>query len=735
MLTPLLAIAIAIAPPPTAKSPVTDTFHGVTVTEDYRWLEDWEKPEVKAWSEAQNAYTRSILDKLPNVEAIRERVTQIMSAQEPSYSGVHAAAGKVLAMKRQPPKQQPMLVVMDSAFHPDTERVLLDPGVLDPKGLTTIDWFVPSHDGRLVAVSLSKAGTESGDVYVYDIATGKDTGEMVPRVNGGTAGGSLAWSKDNAGFFYSRYPREGERPAADMDFYTQVYFHRLGTPTTNDVYELGKENPKSYLKIKEEGKRWSLGRTSGFEFTRIAEIWLQADEESGRLLCTVQHGDGGTFAMYLRDTNQMWRHLADYDDKIVQGAFGPGNTLYLISREGAPRGKIMSLSLEDGGDWLVKGAKAATTFIPEGQDTIVSEFWDGASLTSAPRALFVSYQLGGPSELRAFDHHGKPAASPAVLPVSDAGGTTILSDSKVLYQNVSYINPSAWYQFDTTTGKTTKTALEVKAPVSFDDCEVVREMATSKDGTKVPVNIIRKKGVKLDGTNPCLVTAYGGYGVNITPAFRATVRVLIEQGFVWAQANIRGGGEFGEQWHRQGALTNKQNVFDDFAAACKYMVDAKYTTPAKLVIEGGSNGGLLMGATLTQHPDICRAVVSHVGIYDMLRVELSANGAFNIPEFGTVKDPAQFKALYAYSPIHHVKDGTTYPSVLFLTGANDPRVDPMQSRKMTARLQAAGADTLLRTSSNSGHGGGTALSERIEQQVDVVSWIFGRLGMTYRAVK
>jgi prolyl oligopeptidase len=257
----------------------------------------------------------------------------------------------------------------------------------------------------------------------------------------------------------------------------------------------------------------------------------------------------------------------------------------------------------------------------------------------------------------------------------------------------------------------------------------------SKDGTKVPVNILRKKGTKLDGTNPCLVTGYGGYGVNITPAFTAARKVLLEQGFVWAQVNLRGGGEYGEAWHRDGALTRKQNVFDDFAAACRFMIDQKYTTSAKLAIEGGSNGGLLVGATLTQHPELVRAVVAHVGIYDMLRVELSSNGAFNIPEFGTVKDKAQFEALHAYSPLHRVKDGVKYPAVIFLTGANDPRVDPMQSRKMAARLQAAGADVLLRTSSSSGHGMGTALSERIEQAVDVDAWLFNRLGVEYVPVK
>jgi prolyl oligopeptidase len=247
-----------------------------------------------------------------------------------------------------------------------------------------------------------------------------------------------------------------------------------------------------------------------------------------------------------------------------------------------------------------------------------------------------------------------------------------------------------------------------------------------------------RKGTKRDGSNPALVTGYGGYGTNLTPSFSAIRRVLLDQGFVCAVANLRGGGEYGEPWHRQGNLTHKQNVFDDFAAVLKLMIDRGYTNPEKLAIEGGSNGGLLMGAAFTQHPELMKTVVSHVGIYDMLRVERSANGVFNIAEFGTVENSEQFRALYAYSPYHHVKDSVRYPAVLFLTGANDPRVDPMQSRKMTARLQAAtpsDVPILLRTSANSGHGAGTPLSERIEQTVDVFAFLFDQLGVSFRTLR
>jgi prolyl oligopeptidase len=283
-----------------------------------------------------------------------------------------------------------------------------------------------------------------------------------------------------------------------------------------------------------------------------------------------------------------------------------------------------------------------------------------------------------------------------------------------------------------------KTALVGSSPVSFGDIEVTREFAPAKDGTKIPLNIVRKKGTKLDGQNPTLLYGYGGYGVSMSPNFDFTRRLWFDRGGIFVVANIRGGGEFGEQWHKAGNLTKKQTVFDDFTAAAEYLIKQKYTRPEKLAIQGGSNGGLLMGAMITQHPDLMRAVVSQVGIYDMLRVELAPNGEFNVTEFGTVKDPEQFKALYAYSPYHHVVDGTKYPAILMPTGANDGRVAPYHSRKMIARLDEANKSTkpiLLRTSTSAGHGIGTALSERIKQIADIDAFLFAQLDMPPKAQK
>jgi len=302
----------------------------------------------------------------------------------------------------------------------------------------------------------------------------------------------------------------------------------------------------------------------------------------------------------------------------------------------------------------------------------------------------------------------------------------------LLFGNVSYLKPFAWFTYDAGSKEAHRTALYVTAPVNFDDIEVVREFAVSKDGTKVPLNILRKKGLKLDGNNPTLLYAYGGYGINLTPGFDTTRRIWFDAGGVAVIANLRGGGEYGEAWHKSGNLTQKQHVFDDFIASAEHLIQRRYTSPAKLAVEGGSNGGLLMGAFLTQRPDLARAVVSHVGIYDMLRVELDPNGQFNITEFGTVKDPEQFKALYGYSPFHRVRNGTKYPAVLLTTGENDGRVNPAQSRKMAARLQAASASDwpiLFRSSASAGHGIGTSLKERIAQQADVLAFLFDQLGI------
>jgi prolyl oligopeptidase len=683
------------SPPVAKKKPVFNEYHGTRVEDDYQWLEDDDNPEVKAWSDAENQRTRAYLDSLPSHGEIEEQLKAWYAESSPSYSAIVARPGVLFALKFQPPKQQPMLVRLASADDLKSEKVLVDPNAIDSKGTTAIDWFAPSRDGSKIAVSLSKGGSEDGTLHFYDATDGKELGDTIPHVQYPTAGGSAAWNGDGSGVYYTRFPRKGERPEKDLNFYQQVYFHKLGTPESKDSYEIGKE------------------------FPRIAEIQLESSTDGKYVVASVANGDGGDFAHYLHGPDGKWKEITQFSDGVKLARLGEDNALYLLSRADAPRGKILRLPLD------TPELGKAVEIVPPG-DAVIQR------IEPSKTALYVADLLGGPSQIRRFDLDGKNGTVIPVPKISNVQELVAKEDGSLLFRDQSYTEPTAWYVVAPGQTEPKKTAMVMTSPVSFSDIEVTREFATSKDGTKIPLNIMRPKGTKQDRNNPVLLYGYGGYGLSMSPTYDFTRRLWFDHGGIYVVANIRGGGEFGEEWHKAGNLTKKQNVFDDFTAAAQYLIVNKYTVREKLAIMGGSNGGLLMGAVMTEHPGLMRAVVSAVGIYDMLRVELAPNGAFNTTEFGTVKDPEQFKALYAYSPYHHVVDRVKYPAVLMLTGANDGRVAPYHSRKMTARLQAANQGEnpiLLRTSTHSGHGIGTALSERIKQQADIYSFLFAQLGM------
>jgi prolyl oligopeptidase len=685
--------AFALDYPEAPKKPVVNSYHGVSVTDDYQWLENAADPQTKGWVAAENKLSRQWLDSVPGRDALHAQVDRLLKSTSNSYFDLVERGGTLFALKFEPPKQQPLLVTLKSADSTEGEHVVIDPNAMSSKGSIAIDFYAPSPDGRKVAVSLSANGSEDGSLHVFDVVSGKEQGDVVPRAAYPTGGGSVAWNADGSGFHYTRYPAPGERPEADMHFYQQVWYHRLGTPATKDHYEAGRD------------------------FPRIAETALESTRDGRDVAALVSNGDGGDHSLYLKTGKGDWQRVAGYDAEVKAVEFGDDGWLYLLSRKNAPKGQVLRVSLAH------PDVAKAEVVLPESEGTIQSYQVAGGK-------LYASELLGGPSRLRTVDLKTHKIEEIALPPVSAVNGL-VRDRGQVLADITSYVTPPAWYHVEP--GKAPRqTALVVTSAANYADTEVVREFATSKDGTKVPLNIIMRKGTKLDGNNPTILYGYGGYGVSMTPYFSSSRRVWLDHGGIYVVANIRGGGEYGEAWHTAGNLTHKQNVFDDFIASAEYLIAHHYTSTPHLAIMGGSNGGLLMGAVLTQRPDLFRAVSSSVGIYDMLRVELDPNGAFNTTEFGSVKDKAQFDALYAYSPYHHVKDGTDYPAVLMMTGDNDGRVNPAHSRKMIARLQAAdphGKPILLRTTAAAGHGIGTALDEVIEEQTDNYAFLLHELGV------
>ncbi len=705
------ACSPSIPPPPdTPKDATVDTVQGVKIADPYRWLENWSDPKVQAWSNAQNSRTRTYLDALKSQTPVKNELMKLVTATSPSYFGLSAKGARVFAFYNDPRKQQPMVVALNETADPASRKIVLDPNTLDPSGHTVIDWFEASGDGSKIAVSLSKNGSEDGTLHVYDVAADKEIGAPIPNVQYPTAGGSVAWAADGTGFYYTRYPGP-DAPKDDQHFNMQVYFHKLGAEWKDDPLVLGKKD--------------------GLE--KVSEVFLDNRFNLPAVMAMVQRGDGNVWAFYVLRQGADPVRVGTYGDEIVYATFGPDGAIYAISRKNSSNGKIVKLaSLAPG------GLASAKVIVPDGDVAILSGGAGSGTLDLAfSRArLFVRDIVGGPNEVRVFGLDGNPVGKLPLPEIAANQEIVPLNDGEVLFDVSTYLRPRYFAAWNPADGKTRETALKTVSPVSFADAEVTRVFATSKDGTRIPVNVVMKKGTKLDGTNPTLLYGYGGYGVSQTPGFLGPFRrIWLDAGGIYAVANIRGGSEYGERWHQKGMLTHKQNVFDDFHAAAEYLIDKHYTSHAKLALMGGSNGGLLVGAEITQHPEMARAVVSAVGIYDMVRVELDPNGSFNTTEFGTVRNPAEFKALYAYSPYHHVTAKTEYPAVLMLTGATDGRVNPMQSRKFTAALQAASSSRhpiLLRTSMKSGHGIGSSLSERVAQQADQLSFLFDQLGMKWR---
>jgi prolyl oligopeptidase len=702
LLAGFVAAAAAERPPlpETRRLPVADEYHGTKVLDPYRWLEKADDPEVQKWVAAQNRHTRAVLDEMPSLPAIQKRLMKLYEGITPSYKQVVWQDDVLFALK------DGSLVAIESIDKPEKAEVIVDVDnvtVPGPDGKpvkarnANIDLYAISPDGELAAVSLSAEGRSEGTVYVYEVATGKRRDDEIPRAY--TAlGGNLMWKSDSSGFYYTRHPRGKERPYADKNSYQQIYFHKLGTPTSEDTYVFGKG------------------------LSRIVGIALDASPDDKYLLASVTEGTNTEFVHYLLGPSGKWEQITRLEDQVTNLIFGPDDTLLLLSIKDAPRGQILQMPLDK------PKVADAKVLVPQGEGVL-------QNVVPADSRLYVLEQRANGDRLRVFDLEGKEQKPVPIKPGSAVNELLVLEEDELLYQVETYLEPPVWFRYDPDKGEPKRTALATTTKTRFNDVEVVEEMAVSKDGTKVPLTIVRPKGVKLDGQRPTLLTGYGGFGENQKPSFETARRIWLDQGGIYAVAHVRGDGHFGADWQRAGQLTKKQNVFDDFAACAKHLIERKYTSPDKLAINGASNGGLLMGAMITQHPELFRAVVADCGVYDVLRHELHPSGTSDVPEFGTVKNKDHFAVMHGYSPYHCVKDGTAYPAVFIRVGANDGRVGPENSWKLAARLQAATSSkrpVLLWTNPNAGHDLITP-EEALDRDADYYGFLFWQLGVEFKA--
>ncbi|MGE5827118.1 MAG: prolyl oligopeptidase family serine peptidase [Micromonosporaceae bacterium] len=676
---------------PAPRIPVTTTYHGIDVTEDYRWLEDASSAETIAWTTAQQRHTRAYFDQIPWRGVLRTRVERLLKAEATTYTALRSGGGIFFALKVQTPRQRPFLVALTSVDDRATERIVVDPDAIDPSGETTIDFFVPSPDGRRVAVSLSEHGTEDGTLHVFDVDSGEVVDEPIPHVN--LMGGSVAWRHDSSAFWYTRC-------ADPAGFRQQVWIRELGgTPDRVDL-------------------------AGGFADETIAENYLSTSADGRWVMDRVQKGDGGEWQIFLRSQSAGggWWQVADLPDKCGHAVLGT-DTLFLLSRLNAPRGKVLRLPVTNGAT-----IAHATELVPTGDTTI-------EDLAVTRDTVWVVDIDGGPQQVRAFDHQGRPRPGVEIPAVSSVSTYFVrlctLGPDQIAWSSQSFTEPPAWWI--TTDGQLPRpTALTTTTPVDLSGYEVTREFATSKDGTRIPLNVIATPGAPRDGTMPALLAAYGGYNISLVPRFDPEMLLWLEQGGVYVVANIRGGGEYGEEWHHAGRLASKQNCFDDFIACADHLHDSGITSRERLAIVGGSNGGLLMGAVVTQRSDIARAVVAAVPVMDSLRAETTTNGRFNTPEYGTVEDPELFAVLRQYSPYHNVVDGTAYPAVLLTAGENDTRVDAWHAKKMAARLQEATSSPrpVLLQLQPAGHLAGS-LDQSVDEKTDLYAFLFNQLGLGY----
>jgi prolyl oligopeptidase len=690
--------------PPKAKfETVIDNYHGQQVTDPYRWLEDSSAPETQQFIAAQNAYTRSVLENVPRRDELRHRVERLLTIGRVASPRI---GGKNYFYERRDGRQNQAVVYVRQGRQGE-DHPLIDVNALAPDGTIALDWWYPSEDGKYVAFGTSPNGSELSTLQVIETATGKLLAAKIQR----TRAASVAWLPDSSGFYYTRYPWFGDVPAGEEMYNRRVFFHQINS--AGNVH--GAQDPLIFP-------------ADGMELAPQHWPNVSISKDGRWLLVEVNEGWTKT-ELYLKDLSPMapdavrgrFQRITTGKDFLYHGEILDGQ-LYITTNEDAPRLRVFkaACAAPERSNWK--------EIIPE-SDAVI----EGRAAIIA-RKLFVHSIKNASSQLSLFDLDGRLEANvamPALGSIFDLGGNWN-SDSG-FFGFVSYAIPPTVFEVSLN-GKTTEWA-RVESGIDAARYQVEQLWFNSKDGTHVPMFVVSKKGLIKNGCHPTLLSGYGGFNAGRTPVFnRNAMLLLLDQGGVYVDVQLRGGNEFGEDWHRSGMLEKKQNVFDDFIAAAEHLIAEKYTDAAHLAIQGGSNGGLLVGAALTQRPDLFRAVVCQVPLLDMLRYQNFQIAKLWIPEYGSSDNPEQFKYLYAYSPYHRVKAGTQYPAVLFMTAESDTRVDPLHAVKMAALLQAEAANgpeqpILLRVDAKAGHGVGKPIMKLVDDAVDVWSFLFWQLGV------
>lgn len=667
------------APPQTRVEEVVEEIHGVRVADPYRWLEDQQSPETRAWIAAQNAYTDSLLDALPGREQLERRLTPLL--QTASAAAPLHRAGRYFFLRRAADQDLYVIYMRDGAGGED--QVLIDPHPWTEDHTRSVDLADVSDDGKLMLYAVRQGGQDEVEYRILDVDRGEDLPDVLPRARYFNA----EFTPDGKGLYYARYGEQG----------TTIFFHALGSDPSRDEALFGE----------------------GFGPDEL--IISSLSDDGAFLVVHVLHGSAGPTEIYVKDLRRGGPFrvaVADQDSRsfgqVVEGR------LVVQTNWQAPAGRVMAVDARD------PAQEKWREIVPERKDAVIR------SIALVGGRLFVNYLENVVTRLRSFDLAGREVGE---IHFDDLGTVSNLQgrwkDPEAFFSFQSFHIPSTIYRFDVASGKRS-IWFRADLPVDPTRYQVEQLWFESKDGTRIPLFLVRRKDLAGDGPRPLLLNGYGGFEVSKLPRFSPTTIPWLDAGGLYAVANIRGGGEFGENWHRAGMLENKQNTFDDFIAAAEFLIDEGYTNSDRLAISGGSNGGLLVGAVMTQRPELVRAVICAYPLLDMVRYHKFLVARFWVPEYGSADDPEQFETLYAYSPYHHVRPGTEYPALLMITGDGDTRVAPLHGRKMVAAVQAANTANrpiLLRYHIKAGHAGGTPVSEQIEDAVDTYSFLAWQLGL------